>query len=46
MKGYVKLIKVSVYDNISQLLGLLTEEICCSVQNGISFQEIEKNISI
>ena len=46
MKGYVKLIKVSVYDNISQLLGLLTEEICCSVQNGISFQEIDKNISI
>jgi hypothetical protein len=45
-KEYVKLMKVRFYDDISKLLGLLTEEICCSVQNGISFQEIEKNISI
>ena len=44
MKGYVKLIKVSVYDNISQLFGLFTEELLYSVQNGISFKEIEKNI--
>lgn len=42
--NYLKLIRASVYDNISQLLGLLTEEICHSLQNGISFQEIEKNI--
>jgi len=41
---WCKLIKASIYDNISQLLELLTEEICYSVQNGISFQEIEKNI--
>jgi hypothetical protein len=42
---YLKLIKEIVYNNISQLLELLTEEICYSVQNGISFQEIEKNIN-
>jgi cellular nucleic acid-binding protein len=41
---YLKLIRTGVYDNISQLLGLLTEEICHSLQNGISFQKIEKNI--
>lgn len=44
IKGYVKLINIKVYDDISKLLGLLTEEVCCSVQSGISFQEIEKNI--
>jgi hypothetical protein len=42
--NYLKLIRASVYDNISQLLELLTEDICYSVQNCISFKEIEKNI--
>ena len=42
--NYLKLIRASVYDNISQLLELLTEDICHSLQNGISFQEIEKDI--
>lgn len=45
VKTYLPLVKNSVYNDISQVLTTIPKHICNLLQSGISFDEIEYNIS-